>query len=59
MNFIREQLKKQRFELKQKMLTLLETKCNEWDLFVWRSNTTHNVMTGKQFFDFIDLIDEI
>ena len=35
MHFIRDQLRKERFELGHKMLTLLGTKWNEWDLSLW------------------------
>ena len=59
MHSIRDQLRKERFELIQKMLTLLGTKWNVWDLFLWGSNNTLSGMNGKQIFDFIDLIGEI
>ena len=59
MNFIRDQLRKERFELRQIMLTLLGTKWNEWDLFLWGSNNTLSGLTGRQIFEFIDIINEI
>ena len=48
MNFIREQLRKERFELKQKIINLLGTKWNDWYLFLWGSNNILNGMTGKK-----------
>ena len=34
MNLIQEQLRKERFELKTKLMTLLGSKWNKWNLFV-------------------------
>ena len=59
MHFIRDQLRKERFELRQIILTVLGNKWNVWDFFLWGSNNTLSGMTGKQVCEFIDIIDEI
>ena len=59
MHYIRDQLRKERFELRQQMISVLGTKWNAWDLFLWASNNTLSGLKGESVFQFIENIDEI
>ena len=59
MHYIRDLLRKERFRLRQQMLSVLATKWKTYNLFLWASNNTLSGLDGKSVFKFIGKTDEV